>query len=461
MNKKGVLVFLSCLVIIFLSGTAIGEDIKQVWVAYYNSPVSTADFARALALDRVGNLYVTGWSEGLGSSDDFLTIKYSSTGDSLWVKRYNGPENFDDRATSMAVDDSGNIFVSGTSQSAFTSWDYVTIKYTPTGETLWSRRYNGTGSGEDIPYATVVDKDGNIVVTGESMGKSTSYDFATVKYSPSGDILWVRRYDGSGNRWDRAYALAVDDSGYVYVAGASSPKKGYSDYATIKYSSKGEILWTSRYSGPNNGSDYPIALAVDHKGNVYVTGYSQGDKSFDYATIKYNSQGETVWVKRYDEGKGATERPFALKLDENGNVYITGCAGIKGRQDFKDTTTSGDFLTIKYSPDGDTLWARKYNGPGNGGDLARAMAIDKVGNVYVTGYSWGKESSADYATIKYSPQGDSLWVKRFNGPFNVGDYPYAIAVDDSGSVYVTGFCDATGVFPDFATIKYSKSDNKK
>src|SRR3990172_7509608 len=76
-------------------------------------------------------------------------------------------------------------------------------------------------------------------------------------------------------------------------------------------------------------------------------------------------------------------------------------------------------------------WVARYNGPGNSGDAASALAVDNAGNVYVTGYSDGSGSSWDYATIKYAPNGDSLWVRRYNGPGNSSDEAYALAVDNS------------------------------
>nr|NIU38672.1 hypothetical protein [Candidatus Bathyarchaeota archaeon]NIV43626.1 hypothetical protein [Candidatus Bathyarchaeota archaeon] len=104
--------------------------------------------------------------------------------------------------------------------------------------------------------------------------------------------LWVARYNGPGNGCDRAYALAVDGSENVYVTGYSYGSVTNLDYATVKYDSEGNELWAARYNGPGNGHDRAFALAVDGSGNVYVTGYSVGSgTSTDYATVKYDSEG--------------------------------------------------------------------------------------------------------------------------------------------------------------------------
>ena len=294
-----------------------------------------------------------------------------------------------------------------------------------------------------------VDDSGNVYVTGYSTN-GINYDFATIKYSPNGASLWVRRYDGPGNGSDQADALVLDSDGNLYVTGWSVVNGGGADYNTIKYAANGDTFWVRRYTGPGNfHEDGASALAVDASGNVYVTGRSVGsDTSFDYATIKYNSFGDTLWVRRYTGPGNFFDEASALAVDDSGNVYVTGRSDGTGFFDY-------DYATIKYSSAGDTLWVRRYTGPGNSDDDASALAVDASGNVYVTGRSVGSDTSFDYATIKYNSFGDTLWVRRYNGLENGFDEASALAVDDSGNVYVTGESDGTGTFDyDYATIKY-------
>ena len=193
-----------------------------------------------------------------------------------WVARYNGPSSLADRASVVATDVNGNVYVTGESAGSGTGKDYATVKYDSNGNLLWVARYNGPGSGDDIPTALAADAVGNVYVTGESAGSGTGQDYATVKYDQTGNLLWVARYNGPGNDFDRAYALAVDAAGNVYLTGESSG--GFSalgDYATIKYDTNGNQLWVARYNGPGSfPSDRAYALAVDAGGNVYVTGTS-------------------------------------------------------------------------------------------------------------------------------------------------------------------------------------------
>jgi hypothetical protein len=108
-----------------------------------------------------------------------------------------------------------------------------------TAQEIWVARYKGpVVGGSDVAYAVAVDGSGNVYVTGFSTGSGTGYDFATIKYNSSGTQQWVDRYNGPGNGNDvpnGPYAIAVDASGNPYVTGQSIGSNGDYDYATIKY----------------------------------------------------------------------------------------------------------------------------------------------------------------------------------------------------------------------------------
>ena len=242
-----------------------------------------------------------------------------------------------------------------------------------------------------------MDGSGNVYVTGYSTGSGTFKDYTTIKYNSSGNQQWVARYDGSDNYDDGAGSIALDDSGNVYVTGTSSGSGTSSDYATIKYNSSGAQQWVARYNGPGNSDDYASSMAVDGSGNVYVTGSSyRSGTADDYATIKYSSSGVQQWVARYDgPGNFNDDLATSIAVDVTGNVYVTGNSSVNG-------TTANDYATIKYNSYGDSVWIKRYNGPGNTGDKAYSIAVDVLGNVYVTGSSTGSGTYTDYATIKYS-----------------------------------------------------------
>ena len=171
-----------------------------------------------------------------------FTLPVLAQVDTAWVRRYNGPGNNVDVAGALAVDDSGNVYVTGSSVGSGTASDYATIKYASNGDTLWVRRYNGPTDSSDGANDIAVDDNGNVYVTGNSWGSGTNRDYATIKYAPNADTLWVRRYIGPGNYWDHTTALAVDNSGHVYVTGVS-----VFGYGTVKYAPNGDTLWVRRY----------------------------------------------------------------------------------------------------------------------------------------------------------------------------------------------------------------------
>jgi len=399
------------------------EPVTEAWVARYDGPSSQDDYALALAVDGAGNVYVTGESRGSGITTDYATIKYGPDGSQQWAARYDGPAGREDGASGLAVDGSGNVYVTGASKGPGSFWDYATIKYGPDGSQQWLARYDGPVSALDIAAVLAVDGSGNVYVTGQSEGPGTIPDYATIKYGPDGTQQWVARYDGPASGLEAAFAVAVDGSGNVYVTGQSEGPGTGPDYATIKYGPDGRQQWAARYSSPGSGEDSydrAEALAVDGSGNVYVTGYGR--------TIKYGPDGTEEWA--------APRGGQAIAVDASGNAYVAAGAG-----------------TVKYGPDGSEQWQASY--PGS----ASRLALDGSGNVYVTGWSEGSGTGYDYATVKYGPDGTQQWVARYDGPGgdDDDDYPQALAVDGSGNVYVTGFSEGSGTERDYATIKYSQA----
>ena len=242
-------------------------------------------------------------------------------------------------------------------------------------ETSWVKRYNGPGNYTDEAFAIAVDGSGNVYVTGYSCGSGTDFDYVTIKYHPNGDTAWVRRYNGPGNSADEAFAIAVDGSGNVYVTGVTN-YEGYSgtyaDYATIKYSPDGDTIWVRTYNGDGNSIDWASAIAVDSSGNVYVTGvsYGYGGANYDYATIKYYPNGVVAWVREHNGRADSVDYALAIAVDDSNNVYVTGFTSV--------WVWGRDYTTVKYYPNGDSPWAKEYNGPGQQNDRACAIAVDEL-----------------------------------------------------------------------------------
>ena len=428
--------------------TLLHAQVQEAWVARYNGPANGDDYYNNLAVDNAGNVYITGWSLGSATGFDYATVKYGPDGTQLWVARYDGPGHTDDYPTAISVDSAGNVYVTGgsASTSSILDEDFATVKYDANGNQLWVARYDGPTHRGDGGTALAVDNMGCVYVTGFS--DSFPGHYATVKYDTNGNQLWVASYGGGFGRQSIPNAIVVDSARNVYVTGLSAGFGG-NDYATVKYDANGHELRVARYNGPGSGDDGAIGMALDRRGNVYVTGFSTGaGTGSDFATVKYDPDGNELSVARYNGPGNSQDGAYSIALDKAGNVYVSGSSYGFG--------TGSDYATVKYDADGNELWVARYNGLADGEDSATGMALDGAGNVYVTGYSTGSGTGYDFATVKYDPSGNELWVVRYNGPDNGDDLPYVrpIALDSAGNVYVTGYSVGNGTRNDFVTVKY-------
>jgi uncharacterized delta-60 repeat protein len=371
-----------------------------------------------------------------------------------WTHRYDGPDNQPERPYDITADNSGNVYMGGFGYLTATYMDYLTIKYNSSGDTAWVRYYDGGQLFYDRVHAIAVDDSGNVYVTGLSIESGNQYDIATIKYNSAGIEQWVNRYDGPGNDDDEAYDIAVDDSGYIYVTGYTRLASNNMDFVTIKYDNTGDIVWTATYDGPYGGGGFDVgnALALDDSGNIYVTGYGHSlALDYDYITIKYDAAGDTQWVTFYDGSDSPSDDQAVDIALGGGYVYVTGTAEGAG--------TYNDYATVKYSPAGDTLWEMVYDGPISDDDYGNAIAADDMGNVFVTGGSMGSVQM-DYATIKYNFTGNIEWISRYDGPDNDIDEAMDVVVDDAGYIFVAGESYATQPYTpefDFLTVQYNSS----
>lgn len=412
-------------------------QVDTTWVRIYSGPYGW-DGATDIAVNKSGNVYVTGRSYRNSNTMDYATLKYYPNGDTAWVRRYCDSIGVWAGVNDLAIDDSGNAYVTGFSFYGLTYYfqEYATVKYYPNGDTAWIRKYHGKDYFNNNGISIGVDDFHNVYVTGASSGTGM-YDYGTIKYYPNGDTAWVRIYD-VGN-YDVPYDLELDPGGNIYITGISygGSSSNY-DYATVKYYPNGDTAWVRRYNGPENNLDKPFDLAVDDSGNVYVTGFSYSSQTkFDYLTIKYQTKGDTAWIRRYNGTSNYMDSAMAVTVDSKGNVYVMGSNYGNG--------TGRDYVLIKYSADGRFIWERRYNGTGNSNDYAKDLAIDKSDNIYVTGYSKNSTGADDFVTVKYSPDGTCYCTRRYRGS---PSFFMDITVDSAQNIYVAGNTD------DYITIKY-------
>jgi hypothetical protein len=419
------------------------------WVKRYNAPPDMADEALDIALDAAGNVYVTGSGYNSSGNLDAITTKYDPNGVQVWVRNFDRGVNDNDIARSIALDAAGNVYVTGFSMGTGTSGDVLTVKYDNAGTQQWAMFYNGAANNMDEGKSLAVDATGNVFVCGYSSDAQYMFDALTIAYNTTGTLLWDELYNGPVSGNDELLDIAIDGLSNVYVTGNVEQATADWDILTIKYNVAGVQQWDETYAG-NGGGDYGKAITLDANGNVLVgaQSFSTGDW-FDYLTLKYTSAGVYQWNARYNNGNNRFEDLWEICTDNAGYVYVTGQSQATGNN-----STPPDAATVKYTPAGAQVWVKRFDGGfNNADDRAFAMVLDDTANVYIAGYSKNATNN-DYITVKYDSAGTEEYVLRYNSQYNLDEQINAIAVQD-GNIYVTGRSITNAPNEDFMTIKYS------
>ncbi len=427
---------------------AFADIVWEEWVAVFDGPYGYRAESTDIAVDGDGNVYVTGFTrtEAHNESNDYCTIKYDSEGNELWFATYDGPgdrSDDNDGAFAITLDNDYNVYVTGALDGGHDFWysECCTIKYDTDGNEIWIRTFGGFDVwGNDI----AIDNEGNVYVAGTAYAWGTQSDVFLIKYDGDGNELWFARHDGPESGSDGGTALILDGYGNIYVTGYIEDDPGYSNsYCTIKYNSDGEELWVAYY---NPGTDWTAALDIglDGNGNVFVTG---GNIPQNAATVKYDNDGNEIWAITYDYDSMWHNY---LDIETSGNIYVTG------------TTSDGsdaNYKTIKYDNDGNEIWVREYNGPSEGADRPRSVAVDNSGGIYVGGYSRIIGDPDCCCVVKYDTEGNVRWVARSetSASYNFGGMATDAPVDNV-HIYTTGY--DTHPNGDIYTIKYAQLSNE-
>ena len=428
MNKKYTFViFYFCLFTFYLASQP-----TQEWVARYERPSGSSGIANQMALDKVGNCYVLGNSAANGGV--MVLIKYNSSGDTAWTRSY--PETAN---VGVVADSIGNVYITGYFGPSFGPYDIVTIKYNPAGAQQWLKIYDSGDNDECRDIA--MDKTGNVYIGGFSGNQSL-----IIKYNINGDTIWTRKYAEVNYRFP-VINLVLDNQSNIYITGNRLHTTNNSGAQfTIKYDSNAVFKWINNPLVTQ--MEFSVKLGIDNFGSVYVTG---GSFSGKILTIKYDLNGNEIWQKIYDGPGFSGDIPFDLKVDGLSNILITGASNGIG-------TGNYDFVTIKYNSFGDSLWVKRYNGATNENDESYSLGVDDLNNVYITGRSKSTSTTWNYVTIKYSQNGVMQWNAIYNGPPGNGeDIPFVLKVDRQKNIYVSGISDRGGFLYDYTTLKYSQT----
>jgi uncharacterized delta-60 repeat protein len=263
------------------------------------------------------------------------------------------------------------------------------------------------------------------------------------------DTLWENRWTSPGAESDWAYALAADNEGRVYVTGKTENAGTNGDWTTIKYKADGDTAWVRNFASVGTYNERANSIVIGPSGKLYLTGYTMSSGSGDYFTIKYKPDGDTAWTRRYNGIGNGYDFANWVAVDADENVYVTGYSRALSYQN--------DIATVKYDSSGAQQWVALFDGPGSYSDEGYKVITDHNGYVYVVGHvnPYSSGSLWDYITIKYDPvTGDTIWARTHNGTADSADMARDIVVDASGNVYVTGSSRTTGTLSDIITVKY-------
>jgi len=398
-----------------------------------------------------------------------------------WVKQDGGQGI--DNAEAIAVDSLGNSYVTGTfriettfgagesNETVLTGTGGQSIfiaKYGPNGLLVWARGAGGAPFVQDWAFGIALDSAGNSYVTGFLTGGFADFGGGVTLNSPGAFIV---KHDSEGRaEWATtlnpnavAWAIAVDANGNSFVGGSAPPSPALAPQVTVwKVGATGTTLWTRSATGVYSGAAYGIS--VDGNGNSSVTGEVQGgiatfgpgeanETSLGNAAggvmfvAKYDTSGNLIWARHSTEATqfGASPRGNAISTDAAGSSYLVGMGStILGPGEPNETAVATAFVA-KYDSLGNLVWARTVS-PGFGTvSWVFAIAHDSAGPTYITGTS----IQGNVFIEKYSIDGDLLWARKLATVASTDVLSLqgsGISLDSGGNAYVAGYFSSAVTF---------------
>lgn len=403
-----------------------------------------------------------------------------------WSKSFGGTSA--DLGYGVATDSAGNAIIvgyfydtvnfGGADLTSAGGADMFVAKFDPQGGHLWSQRFGGTSSA--IAQKVAVDAGGNIMIGGYYSGKANfggsdmtsvgSNDLFVVKLDADGKHVWSQGYGGTSGEVLRG--LCVDQVGNAYITGYFSgaftfgetqlTSAGSSDLFVARVLADGSADWAKSLGSTN--SDIATSIAVDSQGNVAVTGYFNGTVNLggsdltssggnDVFILKLSSDGAHIWSR--STGDVGSDIGQSIAIDSEGNVVVAGY--FQGTVNFggDDITSQGgyDSFVAKFDADGQHLWSHGYGGTST--DVAMGLAVDSLGQVFLTGYFSGtanfggddltSHGSYDLYAVKLGPDGSHIWSQAIGGSSGT-EIPTVITVDVNDFVLITGYFNGTANF---------------
>ncbi|MFM7078192.1 MAG: T9SS type A sorting domain-containing protein, partial [Bacteroidota bacterium] len=442
-------------------GNGTGQDICAVkfnaagqfqWQVRLDS-ISQTDYARSIVVDPSTNTIIVAGDLTVSTSGflkrDWVLARYDFAGSLVEKRIFDGPASDFDLPADMYINGNGSLAVVGMYSihgGGFLNGDRICMRINNGLNPAWIAYGNGNSFADDQLSDLFVDENGNSYVTGFSRGgENTLEDLLVVKLDSSGTVQWSYVYQGSVEKSsDKGIAIAVDANQVVYVTGSvdTSGTSSYRDIYTAALSPNGALLWDTIYAGSAGGADYPVDIAVNPLGGVYVAGVTINSATgFDATMISYDASGVQQWAVPY-HGGGQAELFRCMAVDGNGNAYGAGAY----------VSPSGDIsdgLVVKVNPAGAVIWDTTYDYSTalNDRDFFNSIALDLSGNVIVAG-----QSNFNFVTAQYDLNGNPVWIQNYSHSNNA-DSATVVKVDSSNNILVGG---TFGQFieADFGVVKY-------
>jgi hypothetical protein len=312
----------------------------------------------------------------------------------------------------------GNATVQDTAGNYVGVYAATIVKFTPDGQQAWTRRLYDL-SGPLLRQGIAVDKSGSVYVGGSTFNPPHFDDFAIWKFDSGGQLLWRVTYAPPGDTLDDyTIGLGLDEQGNIYLVGRSLDYDIQGASITVlKYDRNGSLLWVRQFDGATNSLPHNTgAMAVNPQGGVAAV--TSG------AIVSYSAEGDLLWS-------------WVGIASEMGEFDARSDLFVVSLERTELTTRSG---LMKFSPTGQLLWRSVYESPSGvgGGIEPLSLKLDSMGNAYLAAYSpIYCTSHRDEALqchsvpliVKYSAEGEELWASRFSVPTNSVVYVAALALD--------------------------------
>lgn len=371
---------------------------------------------------------------GTASGQEIL-IKYDATGAKVWS--YGGRP---DGATSaegnaVAVNANGASAVAGRAWNGG-NYDMTAFKVDANGNKVWWAVKAGAADSYDSALAVAIDRSGSVYVAG---GLDNGASAVVVKYAAAADpahaqtgrALWTNVIRRTGTGEAAAYYLALDASGYVYVAGSRPAANGYYNLFVRKIRPGGTTVWTRAWDGPSHRDDSPIGMVL-RDGRLFVACQTtRSGHKHDFLLLRYGTDGSLKWTRSWDDSLHHDDDPWDLAVDGSGNAYVAGRT--------YPTATTYQGVLVKWSAAGVRRWVATYKGVvGDGGAKYRSVVVDSAGTAWVTGFLQ-TGSTYPMLAVRFSPAGKRQWVYTWLGPAGQGCDVWTSALAGSNLLFGAGW----------------------